>query len=86
MGKRKLIRDVDNIASYAMSHNSANVLGGGSPSTSVVKRVRLIGEEAKGNARWYLKVIEEDVDLAFYTRVVVEGITVEIAELRGVPF
>ena len=69
-----------------MLHNSANVLGGGSSSMSVVEGVRLVGQEVKGNARWYLEVMGEGVDPAFYTRVVVEGIAVEIAELRGVSF
>lgn len=69
-----------------MSHNSTNVLGGGSPSTSVVERVCLVGQEAKSNACWYLEAMGEGVNLVFYARVVVEGIAVEIAELRGIPF
>lgn len=30
--------------------------------------------------------MREGVDLAFHAQVVVEGIAVEVAELRGVPF
>lgn len=68
-----------------MPHDSANVLGEGSSKMSVVERVRLIGQEIKGNARWYFKVMEKGVDPAFHTWVVVEGITVKFAKLRGVP-
>ena len=67
-----------------MPYDSANVLDGGSSSTSLVKGVYLVGEEAKGNARRYFKAMGEGVDPAFHTRVVVEGIAVEVAELRGV--
>lgn len=83
--KRKLICDVDNIASYAVVHDSANILGRGSSSTSIVERVYFVGNEAKGNACWYFKTIKEGSDLAFNARVVVWGIAVEVVELRDVP-
>lgn len=47
VGKEKFIRNVNNIVSYAMPHNSANILGGGLSSTSVVERVCLISQKVK---------------------------------------
>lgn len=69
-----------------MPYNSANLLDKGSLSTSVIEGVRLIGQEAKGNARWYLEAMGESVDPAFHTWVIAKDIAVEIAELQGVPF
>lgn len=43
VGKQKLIGNVNNDASYAVPHDSANVLGGRLPSTSVVKGVCFLG-------------------------------------------
>ena len=43
VGEGKLIGDVDNIASYAVLYDSANVLGGRLSSTSVVKGVCFVG-------------------------------------------
>lgn len=80
-----MICDIDDIASYAMPHDSSNILGGGSLSTSVVERVRLVGQEAKSNARQYFEVVRKGVDPALHAWVIVEGITVETAELRSVP-
>lgn len=80
----KLIRDVDDNASDIVLHDSSNVLGGGSSSMSVVEGVHLIGQEAKGSTRRYFEVVRESVNLALYAQVVVEGIAVEIAELRSV--
>ncbi len=68
-----------------MPYDSANVLGGGSSSTSVVEGVCLISQEVKGDARWHFEAMGEGIDPAFHARVVVEGIAVEVAELRGVP-
>lgn len=68
-----------------MPHDSASVLGRRLSRTSVVERLRLVAQEAKGNARRYFEVMEEGVDPAFHARVVVEGIAIEVAELRGLP-
>lgn len=80
-----MICDIDNIASYVVPHDSANVLGEGSLRTSIIKRVCLVGQKVKGNARWYFEAMEEGVDPAFHARVVVESIAVKIAKLRGIP-
>lgn len=84
-GKGKLICNVNNITSYTMPHDSTNVLSGGSLSTSVVERVCLVGQEVKGNACQHFEAIKKGINPAFHTRVVVEGIMVEIAKLRDVP-
>ena len=68
-----------------MSHDSANVLGGRSSSTSVVKGVCFVGYEAKGDACWYFETMGKGIDLAFHARVVVEDVAVKVAKLRGVP-
>lgn len=86
IGKKKLIHNVNNIAFYAMPHNSANVLGGGLSSTSFVEEIHLVDQEAKANACWYLEAMRKSVDLAFHARVVVKGIAIKIVELRGIPF
>ncbi len=52
---------------------------------SIIEGVCLIGQEAKGNTCWHFEAMEEDVDLVFHARVVVEGIAVKVVELRGVP-
>lgn len=66
VGKRKLVGNVDNVASYIMAHNSINVLCKESLSLSVIEGVRLIGEEAKGHARRHLKMIRESINPTFY--------------------
>ncbi len=68
-----------------MSHDSANVLGRGSSSTNVVERVCLIGQEAKSDACRQFEAMEKGIDLVFHARVVIKGIAVEVAELRGIP-
>ena len=69
-----------------MPHNSENVLGGRLSSTSVVKRVCLVGQEVKGNTCGYFETMGEGVDPALYAQAIVEDIAVEVAELKGVPF
>lgn len=65
-----------------MPHDSANVLGGRLLSINVIEGICLIGQKAKGNACWYFKVMGENVDPA--ARVVIEGIAVKVAELKGI--
>lgn len=69
-----------------MLHNSANILGRRLSSTRIVEGVRLVNQEIKGNARRYLEVIKKGVVPVLTARVVVEGIAVEITEVRGIPF
>lgn len=65
-----------------MLYGSSNILGGGLLSTSVVKRVRFIGQETKDNAHQYFKAVRDGIDPAFYAQVVIKGIMVKIAELK----
>ncbi len=68
-----------------MPHDSANVLGGGLLSMTVVKRVCFVNQEVKGNACRHFEAMGEGVDPAFHAWVIIEGIAVEVAELRDVP-
>lgn len=84
VGKKKLVNNVNNIASYTVLYNSANILCRGPSGSSVIKRVRLICEETKGHACRYLKTMKESINLAFHAKVIVEGMAVEVAELKDV--
>lgn len=86
IGKEKLIDKVDNVASYAVPHNNVNILGGRLPSMSIIKRICLVGWEAKSDACRHFKIIGEGVDPTLHSRIVVEGIAVEVAEFRGISF
>lgn len=86
IGKRQLIGNVNNVIPYIMSHNSTNILCKGLSDLNIVKRVYFIGEEAKGHAYRYFKIMEESINLAFHACVVIESIAIKIAEFRGVPF
>lgn len=85
IGKRQLIGDVNNVVSYTMSHDSADVLHRGSSGPSVIERISLIREETKGHACRYFKTMVEGINLAFHARVVIGRIAVEVAELGRVP-
>lgn len=85
IGKRKLIGNVDDVASYTVSHNGTNVLHRGMSGSSIVDGVHFIGEETKGHIYRYLKTIEECINPAFYAQIVIERIAVKVAEFRGVP-
>lgn len=52
---------------------------------SIIKRICLVSQEAKGNTCWYFKMVGKGIDLALYTWVVVKGIAVDIIEFRGIP-
>lgn len=82
--QKKLICDVNNIASHAILHNSSNVLVGELSSIKVVKKVRFVDQEAKDNTCWYFETVKKGVDLAFFAQFVVEGIAVKIVEFRDV--
>ena len=68
-----------------MSHDSTNILCRGSPGSSVLERVGLIGEEAKGHARRHFKTSGESINPAFHAWVVIKRVAVEVAEFRGIP-
>lgn len=69
-----------------MPYDSANVLDEESPSICVIERVCFIDSKAKGNACRYFEITGEDVDLVLHAQVVIEDVTVKIAELRGLSF
>ena len=81
VGKNELIGDVNNVASYAVPHDSANVLRRRSSGSSIIERARLICEKGKGHACRYLKTMGEDINPAFHARVVIERVAVKVAEL-----
>ena len=81
VGKRELIGDVNNIVSYAVSHDSTNVLRRRSSGSSIIERVCLIHEEAKGHACRYFKTMGEGINPALHAPVIIERIAVEVAEL-----
>lgn len=80
-----MIGDVNDVASYTVSHDSADVLCRGSSGPSVIKSVSLIRKETKGHARRYLKTTGEGINLAFHAQVVIEHVAIEVAELKCVP-
>lgn len=84
IGKRKLIGNIDNITSYVILHDSANVLGTRLLNTNISEGLHLIDQKTKDNACWYLKVMHKGVNLALYTRVVVQVIAVKVVKLRDV--
>lgn len=84
VGKRQLIGNVNYVAYYAVLHHSADVLRKRLLGLSVIKKVNLISEKTKGYCRSYFKTMRKGINLAFYTKVVIEGVTVKVAELGSV--
>lgn len=76
-----MIDNVDNVASYIVSHNSADVLRKGSSGPSIIESINLIREETKGHARRYFKTIREGINPAFHAQVIIKRVAVEVAEL-----
>ena len=76
-----MIGDINNVASYTMSNDSADVLCRGLSSPSVIERVSLICEETKDHARRYFKIMGEGVNPVFYAQIVIEHVTVGVVEL-----
>lgn len=52
---------------------------------NIVERLRLIGKQVKSHICRDFKTMEEDINLALHTRVIIERIAVEVAELKDVP-
>lgn len=67
-----------------MSHNSTNILQRGSSASSVVERVCLIDEQAKGHTRRDLKIMGEGINPTLHTWVVIKHVTVDVAEPRDI--
>lgn len=78
VGKGELIGHVNNVASYTVLYDSANILCRGSLGSSIIKRIRLIREEAKNYAYRYFKTIKEGVNLALHVWVVIEHVVVKV--------
>lgn len=85
VGKRQLISEVDNVASYSLSYNNTNIPRRGSSGSSVVERVCLIGKQTKSHARRVFKTMGEGINSALHAWVVIERVAVKVAELRVVP-
>lgn len=85
VGKKKLVGNVNNVASYIVAHNSPNVPHKRPSGSSVVKRVRFIGEKAKHHTCRYFKTMRESINAVFHALVVIGRVAVEIAEFRNVP-
>lgn len=68
-----------------MLHNSADILRGRLSSPSVIKNIGLICEKIKDHTYRDLKTMEESINLAVYTWVVIERIVVRVTELGYVP-
>ena len=62
VGKRQLIGNIDNVASYTVSHDSANVLRKGLSGLNVIERVSLIREKTKWHAHKHLKTMGEGIN------------------------
>ena len=85
ISERELVRDVNNVAAYAVPHDCPHVLGWRTASSSVLERVSFVCQEAESHACRYLEMIEERVNPAFYPRVIIERVAIKVAALRGVP-
>lgn len=81
VGKRKLIGNVNNVAFSTILHDGIKVLRRRLSGSSLIERIYLICEEAKGHACRYFKTIEEGINPALYTWVIIECIAVEVIEL-----
>lgn len=68
-----------------MLYNSTNVFCKGLPGLSVVKKIGLVGEEAKGHACRHLKTMGESINSAFHAWVIIKRVAVKVAKFRGVP-
>lgn len=75
-----MIGYVNDVASYAVSYDSANVLRRGSSGSSIIERVCFIREEAKSYACRYFKTMGEDVNPALHTWVIVECVAVKVTQ------
>lgn len=80
-----MIDDVNNVASYTMSHKSTHILRMGLSGSSVVKSVGFNGEEIKGNACRNLKTMGKSINPALHAWVVVDRVVVEVIEFRCIP-
>lgn len=78
--------DIDNIASYTVLYNSTNALYRKLIDLSVVEKVCLIGKKAKGHTYKKFKTMQEHINLTFHNQVIVEHVTIKVAELKRVLF
>lgn len=76
--------NVDNIAPYIVLYNSTNVLRKGLLRSNVIEGVHLIGEESKGYACRYFKMMKQRINPTLHTWVVIERVAVDITEFRDI--
>lgn len=79
-----MIGYVNDVASYIVSHDGTNVLCRRLSGSSIVEKVRLIGEQVKSHTYKVLKTIGEDINPIFYAWVIIEHVAVKVAKLRGI--
>ena len=85
ISEEELIGDLNDVAAYTVPHDCPHVLVWRTASSSVLEQVSLVREEVESHACRYLETMEESIDPALHSRVVVEGVAVKVAELQGVP-
>lgn len=81
--KNMLIGDINNFSSYLILHNSINILDKKLLSINIIEEICLISWEDKNNTYWHLKILEKNVNLAFYIQIIIEGIGFEIVKLKA---
>lgn len=82
--QKKLIGNINDVTPYTVLNNSTNVLRKRPLGLSVIDGIHFIGKEAKDYTCRDIETMQENINPAFYTRVVIERVTVKVAELRGI--
>lgn len=83
-GKKKLVGDVNNVASNIVPHNSTNVLRMGPSGSNVIERVHFIGKKTKSYARSYFKTMRKSINPIFHTWVVIKCVAVKVDKFGGI--
>lgn len=69
-----------------MVHNCSYVLGYRMSSFNIFEQISFIYQKIKSNACGNFKLIGDCIDLAFYPRVIIQYVTIKIAQLREILF
>lgn len=85
VGEKQLIGNINNVVSYTVLHDSADVLRRKSLGPSIIEKVSFIRDKTKDHACRYFKTMGKGVNLVFYIRVVIERIAVKVAKLECIP-
>lgn len=86
ISKKKLICNVNYIASYAVSYNNIYILSRRLSSLSIIKRVSFISQKAKHNICWYFETMKKFINPAFDAQIAIQQIVIKVAKLRGISF